>query len=146
MTVPPSRVRPTRSAEWGTRLGLLVAALLASLALGEVAARLPFFPGDLLMPVLTRNDVLGLRVRPGTSGADAWGFRNLEVPAHADLVAIGDSFTYGYSATRVDAWPAQVARLAGLSVYNLGMGGWGPDQYYCALRIFGLRLSPRIVA
>lgn len=133
-----------RSTEWSLGVGLVASSVLLSLLLGEAALRLVFPAGDFLMPVLARNDVLGMRIRPGARGFDKWGFRNPAVPGHVDIVAVGDSFTYGYSARRADAWPAKLAQISHLSVYNLGMGGWGPQQYDCALRIFGLRLNPKV--
>lgn len=133
-----------RSTEWSLCVGLVASSVLLSLLLGEAALRLVFPAGDFLMPVLARNDVLGMRIRPGARGFDKWGFRNPTVPGHVDIVAVGDSFTYGYSTSRADAWPAKLAQISNISVYNLGMGGWGPEQYYCALRIFGLRLNPKI--
>jgi GDSL-like lipase/acylhydrolase family protein len=130
----------------GVRATLVVAALLLLAILGEAAARLAFRSDDLLTPVLVRNDALGVRVRPGgTAGFDVWGFRNAAVPERTDVVAAGDSFTYGFGARRGDAWPGQLARILGASVYNLGMPAWGPDQYDCALRAFGLRLAPKVV-
>lgn len=137
-------VIPIGDGRWGVRAALVVAALLVVAILGEVAARLAFRSGDLLTPALVRNDALGTRVRPGTAGFDAWGFRNGAVPERADVVAVGDSFTYGSGTSRGDAWPGQLARILGTSVYNLGMPAWGPDQYDCALRTFGLRLAPRV--
>ncbi len=134
---------PRLPMEWASRLGLLASSALLSVLLCEALLRVVLPPGDVLMPILTKNDVLGVRIRPGTTGFDQWGFRNPTVPGRVDVVAVGDSFTYGYSAGRADAWPSQLARISDVSVYNLGMGGWGPEQYYCALRIFGLRLRPR---
>jgi hypothetical protein len=44
-----------------------------------------------------------------------------------------------------DAWPAVVARETGLTVYNLGLGGYGPNQYYHLLTTKGLMLRPKWV-
>src|SRR6185503_20935478 len=75
-------------------------------------------------------------------GIDAFGFRNEARPLHADVVALGDSHTYGYNVQAGESWPAQLSRLSGLSVYNMGMGGYGPLQYL-ALTSRALALHPK---
>src|SRR6267142_847266 len=112
---------------------------------GEVALRGWFDPVDFLQPELVRHPVLGRVVAPGSAGHDAWGFRNPEVPACADLIAIGDSQTYGVSAPRTGSWPAQLGRLRGETVYNLALGGYGPPDYLYLLDTYAPRLSPEQV-
>jgi hypothetical protein len=124
---------------------VLLVALTAAALLAETGARVFLNPADYLSATTVDDDVLGIRVTPGTGGFDAWGFRNARVPAAADVVAIGDSHTYGNNAAMVDAWPSVVAELTGLSVYNLGLGGYGPNQYYALLKTRALTLRPRIV-
>ncbi|MGC4097228.1 MAG: hypothetical protein QM706_08945 [Nitrospira sp.] len=67
------------------------------------------------------------------------------MPPAADVVAIGDSHTYGNTAAMSDAWPSITARQTGFLVYNLGMGGYGPNQYYYLLTTKGFRLHPKWV-
>jgi lysophospholipase L1-like esterase len=67
------------------------------------------------------------------------------VPASADIVAIGDSHTYGVSAKGIESWPAQLARMTGAEVYNLGLGGYGPIEYDYLLRNRALQLDPKTV-
>jgi hypothetical protein len=43
-------------------------------------------------------------------------------------VGSGDSHTFGNTATMNDSWPSVVARVTGREVYNLGLGGYGPNQ------------------
>lgn len=71
----------------------------------------------------------GLRPNPRYGDHDAWGFRNAGTPRLADLVALGDSQTYGVSARRDEAWPQQLARQSGLRVYNMACGSWSPAHY-----------------
>jgi hypothetical protein len=42
-----------------------------------------------------------------------------------------------------EAWPKVLARLTGKNVYNLAMGGYGPNQYYHLLqtKASGLKLA-----
>lgn len=83
--------------------------------------------------------------RPGHGPADLLGFRNEAVPIKADVIAIGDSQTYGYGVAFKDTWPKQLeARLAGKSVYSMACGGWGPTQYVVMGRLAD-RFRPKAV-
>lgn len=124
---------------------LLFTSLTISLLLSEGAARVLLNPADYLTVSLVRDDILGIRVAQGTTGFDRWGFRNRSVPRNVDIVAIGDSHTYGNNARMSDSWPYVVARLTGRSVYNLALGGYGPNQYYHLLQTYALNLNPRWV-
>ncbi len=124
---------------------VLTISMIVALLLCEGAARLVLNPVDYLSPTLVRDDTLGIRLPPGSSGHDAWGFRNPGVPERVDIVALGDSHTYGNCARMAESWPAQVARISGRTVYNLGMGGYGPNQYYHLLKTRGLSLKPKLV-
>ena len=64
---------------------VLCVALTIGLLLGEGGARLVLNPADFLSVTTIRDDVLGIRVAPGTAGFDEWGFRNPRVPAAADI-------------------------------------------------------------
>ena len=124
---------------------VLLTALAVGLGLGEGVARLVLNPADFLSVTPIRDDVLGIRVPPGAAGFDGWGFRNPRVPTAVDIVAIGDSHTYGNNATMSQSWPYVAARVAGKSVYNLALGGYGPNQYFQLLKTRGLTLRPRWV-
>ena len=88
----------------GTLLLVVVSSALAVL-LAEGVLRLALNPADFLYATLIDDPVLGHRIEPLTTGHDALGFRNRETPAQANVVAIGDSFTYGVSAPRDGSWP-----------------------------------------
>lgn len=75
---------------------------------------------------------------------DKWGYRNKQVPERVDVLAIGDSFTYGYNATPENSWPRQLESLAGITVYNAGVGGYGPCEYAAILDEL-LVLEPKTV-
>jgi lysophospholipase L1-like esterase len=93
---------------------------------------------------LIKDPVLGLKLAPYTQGHDANGFRNDIVPNNVDMVALGDSQTWGVNVERKDAWPQQLARISGRSVYNMGLGGFGPVQYR-ELTAEALRLTPKVI-
>ncbi len=127
------------------KLGLAALSLAFSATLAELALRRAFDPANHLRPELLEDEVLGFRIKPGSNGHDAWGCRNPSVPATAEVVAIGDSFTYGSTTRREESWPAVLAGLLGASVYNLATPGYGPAQYAYQLETKGLGLKPRLV-
>ena len=120
-------------------------ASIVGLLLAEGASRIVFDPIDYLEPVVVPDDVLGHRIVSGSAGHDRWGYRNREVPEHADIVAVGDSQTYGVAASASTSWPAWLDRMLEPSVYNLALGGYGPIQYAYMLRENGLQLHPSTV-
>lgn len=125
--------------------GVLLVSAAVGLMLCEVGVRLAFNPADYLSVTTVPDEILGMSVAPGSAGFDAWGFRNRHVPSTADVVAIGDSHTYGNTAAMEDSWPSVVARSTGMTVYNLAMGGYGPNQYHRLLTTRGLTLHPKWV-
>jgi hypothetical protein len=124
---------------------LVVASLLFSLFAFEASSRLLIPVGDFLNPLLVVHPQFKTMIYPNSAGHDKWGFRNAFIPEQPDAVAVGDSFTYGYLAAQVNAWPNVLARETGLTVYNLSMGGWGPAQYLCATKVYAHVLRPRII-
>ncbi|MBC7955459.1 MAG: SGNH/GDSL hydrolase family protein [Cytophagales bacterium] len=123
--------------------GVAVVAILVSILLAEGAARLVVDPADFLIVVPVSDPFLGHKVVPGDGGHDALGFRNRAVPKTAQIVAIGDSMTYGSGAPRDGAWPQQLATLGGESVYNMGLGGYGPLQYLQLASTQAKQFKPR---
>ena len=75
----------------------------------ELIAKLILNPVDYLSPVLVRNEILGIRLPGKSGGHDNWGFRNAKVPETAEIVALGDSHTYGNTARMNEAWPKVLA-------------------------------------
>jgi hypothetical protein len=129
-------------------VNLTILAVSTSLALlfCEFGSRLVLNASDFLSLEVVKDDVLGAVPSPSAmAGFDKWGFRNREVPESADIVAVGDSHTYGNTARMVDSWPDVLGRLTGRRVYNLGMGGYGPNQYFYLSTTKALSLKPRII-
>jgi len=83
------------------------------------------FPAD-----PTADPILGIRLQPFQSGHDGKGFRNHSATGYFPIVCIGDSITYGVSVPRKYAFPQQLSRLMHQPVYNMGLGSYGPVQYY----------------
>ena len=72
------------------------------------------------------HPVLGYTLNPSLSYVDASGFRNpMQDKRQHDIVAIGDSHTYGDNVGWKDAWPYRLGRILNKSVYNYGIGGYG---------------------
>jgi len=75
---------------------------------------------------------------------DAWGFRNESIPAEADIITLGDSWTYGTVVNKEDAWPVLLAGMSSRNVYNMGMGGANLINYYQTFEK-SLQLHPKYV-
>lgn len=133
--------------------GLLLAAgaTAAGLVLAEIGVRI-FVPQVLLHDpdAFVPDARLGARLKPGftdtvvtTEFSSTWsinedGYRGPRAGARADgesrlrIVALGDSFTFGYGVEEEQAWPRRLEALlnAGegaprVEVVNLGVGGYG---------------------
>jgi len=109
--------------------GVAIVSIVVAILLAEVASRFLVDPADFLGVDPIHDPFLGHKIEAGAAGHDALGFRNRETPKSAHTVAIGDSMTYGSGAPRDGAWPQQLATLGGDTVYNMGLGGYGPLQY-----------------
>ena len=87
-------------------------------------------------------------MQPVTYGPhDLLGFRNYAVPGVVDVVAIGDSQTYGNNVYLSQNWPSKLAdRLAGknVDVYNMSTGGWGSVQYQ-GMFTKAMAFKPRVI-
>ncbi|MFQ5509037.1 MAG: GDSL-type esterase/lipase family protein [Leptospirillia bacterium] len=139
------------------RVALSLALVCASLMLAEgalqVAVRISPAVERLLsgkpaksagVPRLLRDERLKVRGNPAWRHHDANGYRNPAVPVRADLVALGDSQTYGVGVGKRENWPAVLAGDTGLTVYNMGVDGYGPAQSELELPR-ALSLSPDTV-
>jgi hypothetical protein len=132
------------SAGTGKRLRALMSGgilLLASLMLCEIGlqigasiwpelAQITTAPWDRPKPnrfiVDPRNGVQG---DPDYPEHDAWGFRNTHRPEHANIVTLGDSWTYGTTVSAESVWPALLSEQLPQTLYNAGMGGNNPVNY-----------------
>lgn len=128
-----------------TNVTITGASLVLGILLCELLARVVLNPADYLSVEMVQDPVLGATPSPRSrAGFDEWGFRNRKRPEQVDIVAIGDSHTYGNTATMEDSWPYVLSALTGRSVYNMGLGGYGPNQYQHLLQQ-ALQLKPRLV-
>jgi lysophospholipase L1-like esterase len=125
-------------------LVLFVSVILA-LLVTEGLARLFFDPIDFLKPKIVNDEVLRYKIEPNSGAHDSWGYRNKKVPQTAKIVAIGDSHTYGISATASNSWPAFLQRISSKDTYNLSLGGYGPAEYFYLMEDKALELDPEMI-
>jgi lysophospholipase L1-like esterase len=128
------------------RMRLRIAALLVSttamLLSAEVLLRsVTHFPVNTVSNRIP-NVELGYVLDPDLHDVDANGFRNLSIPDRVDIVAIGDSHTQGINVRAEESWPAVLSRRLNKTVYNAGIGGYGPLQYEILLTR-ALNMQPR---
>lgn len=135
-----------------TGTSLVIFSVCFGLAIAEIALRLweggsgnaSYFVEREQLSKLIPDENLLHKIPANTYGHDADGFRNVRVPEQTDIVAIGDSWTWGVNAERSQSWPSRLAALTGKNVYNMGMGGYGPAQYWF-LNKRSKSLSPELV-
>ena len=96
---------------------------LISVALAEGIVRV------ITPPSFIVDSILETRLPPNKGDIDEDGFRNAEKQKYPNIIAIGDSQTYGTNATTNEAWPQALERLSGAQVYQMAVGGYGPVQY-----------------
>jgi hypothetical protein len=84
------------------------------------------------------------RVKPGLKLRQA-GFRGNPPQSPVWGIALGDSFTFGMGVEHGSTWVAQLAKLTRKEIVNLGVPGWGPQQYTRALERYGIALKPKVV-
>lgn len=124
---------------------LLICSICISVLLLEFGLRwLTIFPIHQGNSNMIKDDFLGYRFNPTLKGIDSNGFRNKSIPDSVEIVALGDSHTFGYNVISEDAWPQQLARMTNKTVYNFGIGGYGGLQYYHLLDE-AIKLKPKYI-
>ena len=89
--------------------------------------------------LLVLDPIVGVRGRPqlpavhGFGPHDILGFRNRALPRSPDIIAVGDSQTYGNNALSHESWPKRLQEH-GLEVYSAAVGGWSPLHYVEVVR------------
>jgi hypothetical protein len=94
--------------------------------------------------VLIADAAVGHRMSPYFPGHDRRGYRNDDNLDRYDIVAVGDSFTYGFGVGPDASWPRQLRVLSGRPVYNAGVGGYGPCEYRAIVEEM-MPLKPAVV-
>ncbi len=76
---------------------------------------------------------------------DDHGFRNPVTLSRADIAFIGDSYVEAVQTVLESTLPQLVARSTGLTVANLGLSGYGPQQELAVLERYALPLDPEVI-
>src|SRR5258708_5615552 len=93
------------------RLALVVASVLVALALAEGGLRIVErvrLADRAIEANLIPDPLLHFRLAPHAIGHDVNGFRNDVAPTRVEIVAIGDSQTWGVNVDRSNAWPQKL--------------------------------------
>jgi lysophospholipase L1-like esterase len=85
-----------------------------------------------------------LRGNPYCPDHDARGYRNRRALSEAEIVTLGDSWTYGAGVSSDAAWPYVLSERLNRPVYNMGVPGTGPLQSQEILRR-ALQLHPKVI-
>ena len=96
------------------------------------------FRGDKYSPVY-HTAVPPLTISGST---DTDGFSHNSRTGSSDVIVIGDSYI-AFGLNEADSFGSRLERLSGLTVANLGIGGYGPFQYLEVLKRYGLRRKPK---
>jgi len=144
-------------------IAMVIASIGVSMALAEVVLR--------AVPAALPGNATELRPTPGVAhpyighlhtphsqvvvesrdfrvvhDTDGHGFRNAwPWPERAEIVAVGDSLTFGYGVTAGESWPSVLARALPAVVVNLGLVGTSAPQYLRVYEVFGTGLQPRLL-
>ncbi len=118
-------------------LGILIVFLLLE---GALRLRARFATPSIVPPgpQFVPDERLGFRPNPNFPGHDSRGWTNASPLERADIVVFGDSLVY------FAAWPQQVGMCLHRTVYQMGVGGYGPAQYALLLDE-ALALKPKII-
>ncbi len=120
----------SRNLERVLKLVLVLMSFTLAIAASEGVLRLLYPKSDIVPAEPEKDPILKHRILPYQSGHDGKGFRNDSAEGRFPVVCLGDSFIYGNNVPRRNAIPQQLSRLLKMPVYNMGMGGYGPVQYY----------------
>ncbi len=117
---------------------------LITLVLAEAALRIALPASDFLQVTLIGDPHLRFHIAPHDTGHDANGLRNASVPQQADIVALGDSLTYGINAPAHASWPGHLKTILNTETYNMGLGGYGPLQYLYLMQKEVPKYKPKV--
>jgi hypothetical protein len=76
---------------------------------------------------------------------DEHGFRNRDMLAQYDMLAVGDSFVAGSHISDEHVWTALLQARSGRSIYNLGVSGSDPLVYLNNFIALGRQFKPKTV-
>lgn len=124
---------------------LIIVSVFITTIFSELCVRIVLPKVNYLQPYLYSDYRLNYVIKPYSAGHDKLGFRNTFIPKQVDIVTIGDSQTYGVSATMDNSWPALLQEKINKTIYNMSVCGYGPVQYYYLLKQIAFSLKPKFI-
>ena len=119
----------------GMKVVTVAVAIAVALVLGEIIVRAFTIYPNTLESNRVPDENIGFRASQKIPDVDSAGFRNPEgVPR--EIVAIGDSQTFGFNVLSAASWPALLSGAIGKPIYNFGSGGYGLITYHGLLKLF----------
>ncbi|MFZ5677488.1 MAG: hypothetical protein ACOZAM_31375 [Pseudomonadota bacterium] len=113
----------------------VILSVAIALILGEVLVRTFTIYPNTLASNRVPDENIGFRASQKIPEVDAAGFRNPDgIPK--EIVAIGDSQTFGFNVPSAASWPALLSQAIGKPIYNFGSGGYGLIAYHGLLKLF----------
>ena len=130
-----------------TSILIIITSAISEISLHLAAKIFPrvdafLFPANIEW-LISDSDLI-YRGNPLAPDNDANGFRNANIPSKAEIVAIGDSHTYGWGVHSDEAWPHELQKFTSCRVYNMGSNGVGPLQY-AILAERAMHFEPRVL-
>ncbi len=116
------------------KIGVVLGATMLSLLAAELVVRLATIYPNTIASNRVPDPDMGFRASAKVPEVDANGFRN-PPGRQREMLAVGDSHTFGFNVRSNESWPARLAQRSGLQVYNLGSGGYGLLTYHAALML-----------
>lgn len=113
---------------------------VASLAGIELVLRIVPATPSTYVPIYISDPVFGTLPNPEYEGHDTRGWRNEAAAERADIVAFGDSQTYGLGAQSNQAWPQRLSVLLKRTSYQMAFLGFGVAN---SLRLMPVALNLR---
>lgn len=117
------------------RVLTVIVSFAVALILGEVVVRTFTIYPNTLFSNRVPDENLGFRASQKIPEVDSAGFRNPE-GTPKEVVAVGDSQTFGFNVPSAASWPALLSRIIGKPIYNFGSGGYGLFTYHGLLKLF----------
>jgi lysophospholipase L1-like esterase len=120
---------------------------------GWVGRGTPYVIGSADYHYIQKAGASGRHVSPGEFDAEfhinSKGIRGAEIDYARNgsrrILALGDSFTFGFGVEDDQTWPAQLQRQLGVEVVNGGVMGWGLAEYLIWFQKEGVKYKPDLV-
>jgi lysophospholipase L1-like esterase len=113
----------------------------------------PYVTGSPDYHYIQKAGASGRHVSPGEFDAEfhinSKGIRGKEIDyarnGYPRILALGDSFTFGFGVDDDETWPAELQRQASVEVVNGGVMGWGLPEYLIWFQKEGVKYKPDLV-